>query len=77
MSAFFWIDDPKASYLQHNASGVGVVRANGEVVIRWPRGNEVFGRCKSVAQGKRHVERWIGARMCPRRKTLTDDDGDR
>ncbi|KGM54193.1 hypothetical protein N799_09950 [Lysobacter arseniciresistens ZS79] len=70
MRPFFWIDSPDASYLQYNAGGVAVVRANGELVIRWRR-SEVFGRCCSVGQGKRYVERWIGARMCPRQKTLT------
>lgn len=59
--SFFWIDNPDASYLQYNARGVAVVKP-GEVVIRWGS-REVHGRCGSIAQGKRYVERWMEARL--------------
>ncbi|MCE7031729.1 hypothetical protein LY625_03700 [Lysobacter sp. GX 14042] len=49
------------SYLRYNTKTVAVVKP-GEVVIRWGS-TETGGRCGSVAQGKRYVERWFGARL--------------
>ncbi|MGH8083882.1 MAG: hypothetical protein ACREPV_01220 [Lysobacter sp.] len=60
--SFRWIDYDDMSCLMYNERGVAVVRP-GEVVIRWPRGSELRGKCGSVAQGKRYVERWMDARL--------------
>ena len=64
--SFHWIDYDDTSCLMYNARGVAVVKP-GEVLIRWPRGAEIHGRCGSVAQGKRYVERWMEARLSRRR----------
>lgn len=60
-AAFTWIDSEGVSYLRYNTKTVAVVKP-GEVVIRW-RDVETGGPCRSIAQGKRYVERWIGARL--------------
>ena len=60
-AAFTWIDNPDASYLRYNTKTVAVVKP-GEVVIRW-RNVETGGPCRSIAQGKRYVERWLGVRL--------------
>ena len=62
--AYRWIDCPEGAYLYYNYRGIARVVADGSgfrVVIRW-RGGEVRGRAGSIAQGKRHIERWIEAR---------------
>ena len=60
-ASFHWLDNPDASYLRYNAATVAVVKP-GEVVIRW-RNVETGGPCRSIAQGKRYVERWLGVRL--------------
>lgn len=51
-------------YLQYHYGTVAYVqpdRAGFRVVIYW-RGREIRGPAASLAQGRRHIERWLGAR---------------
>lgn len=59
-SSFHWLDCPEGSYLNYNARCIAVVKS-GSVTIRWK--GCVTGRCGSVAQGKRYVERWMEGRL--------------
>jgi len=59
-----WTESPTGAYLHFNYRGVARVVADGPgygVTIHW-RGNTLTGRAASIAQGKRHIERWIEAR---------------
>ncbi len=60
-ASFHWLGNSDASYLRYNAATVAVVKS-GEVVIRW-KGIETGGPCRSIPQGKRYVERWLGVRL--------------
>lgn len=58
--SYRWVDSPQASYLYHNYRCVAVVTENIVKINRRGLG-VVEGRCGSVAQGKRHVVRWMTA----------------
>ncbi len=61
-----WSDTAEGACLYRNYTCIAVVRP-GRVEI--PRGRKkaplppLVGVCGSVEQGKRHVERWVAARM--------------
>ena len=64
--SYHWIDSDTGSYLQFNYGTAAYVQPDPDrglykVVIHW-RGREIRGRAGSIAQGKRHIERWISAR---------------
>lgn len=61
-SACRWIDSADASRMYWHASCIAVVRADGAVLIQWGQSPELRGRAATLAQGKRHVERWVSAR---------------
>lgn len=56
--SYRWNDAAEASYLYQNYACRAVVTA-AEVKIKRSNGPDVLGRCSGVAQGKRHVERWL------------------
>jgi len=61
-----WLDTPAASYCHYHFRCIAVV-VPGQVVIERAAGRRqrpsLKGRCGSIAQGKRHVERWVAARL--------------
>jgi hypothetical protein len=56
-----WLTSPDAAWLRWNYGCIAVVRAddNGASVQIMFRERDLFGRAPSVAQGMRHVERWL------------------
>lgn len=62
--AYRWIESKTGWYLQYHYGTAAYVRPEGEgfvAVIHW-QGKELRGRAASLAQGRRHIERWISAR---------------
>jgi hypothetical protein len=61
--AYHWIDT--GWHLQLNYGTTAYVKPDPgglfQVVIHW-NGREIRGRAASLAQGRRHIERWISAR---------------
>lgn len=57
-----WIDCETKSCLMWHYGCIAVVHADGRVTIQWARGKQMERRAASLAQGKRHVERWVAAR---------------
>ncbi len=64
--SYRWLDEPGASHLYLNYRCVATVRA-GQVVISRGRKKDpappLVGVCGSIEHGKRHVERWVAARL--------------
>ena len=64
LPAYYWLDSPDEAYLRFNYGSVAWVRADIAgfgVTINW-RGKYITGRAASIAQGKRHIQKWIEAR---------------
>lgn len=64
---YHWIEADGAAFLRYNAGTVAWVRtAHGaaEVHIKFQR-VEINARAASLRQGRRFIERWIGARSGP------------
>lgn len=57
-----WIDYADKSCLMWHYGCVGVVHADGRVVIQWGKARAIESRSASLEQGKRHVERWVSKR---------------
>lgn len=59
-----WLDTPDASFCHYHYRCIAIV-VRGQVVIARSAGrrkrHDLMGKCGSIAQGKRHVERWIAA----------------
>lgn len=58
-----WIDSPDGSFLHFRYACIASVMADGRVRIQGYRQTE--GRAASLAQGKRHVARWIAVHGLP------------
>lgn len=57
-----WIDYDTQSCLMWHYGCVASVRADGRVTIQWGKARAIETRAASLAQGKRHVERWVSKR---------------
>lgn len=57
-----WIDSHEASHLYWNYGCIAIVYSDGRVRIQWGQCEPIESRAACLAQGKRHVERWVSAR---------------
>ena len=57
-----WIDYDAHSCLMWHYGCVAVVYPCGRVTIQWGKAPVIETRAANLAQGKRHVERWISKR---------------
>ena len=68
--SYRWLQTPTGASLFHNYACVATVEP-GRVSIKRGRKRDpkpaLTGACGSVEQGKRHVERWVAARLGPLR----------
>lgn len=61
-----WLDSPEGSYLRHGYRCVAIVRPGRVTILRGRKSRPELpleGAFGSVEQGKRHVERWVAARL--------------
>lgn len=64
-----WADTAEGACLYRNYACIAVVRPGSVEIARGRKKAPLpplVGRCGSIEQGKRHVERWVAARLRPR-----------
>jgi hypothetical protein len=62
IAPYYWLDCDGAAYLRHHYSTFVIIRQVSarrcSVCIMWGE-HTLYGKAGSIAQAKRHVERWV------------------